>query len=141
MRRLTFLAAVFVCACGRRNPAPPLEVRDVWARPADSAAVTAVYMTILNHETLPVKLSTAASPLAVSVTLHETMEMGGMVHMMPLDTGLTIAAGDSLVLREGAKHFMALGLTRHLAGGDSLPLELHLGDGRVLHATAAVRSP
>jgi copper(I)-binding protein len=118
-----------------------VEVRDAWARPADSASVTAVYLTIVNHEQLPVKLSTASSPFALSVTLHETMDMGGMMHMMPLDSAQTIAAGDSLVLREGAKHFMALGLRRHLAGGDSLPLELHLSDGRVLRATAAVRAP
>lgn len=141
MRRLTLLAAVLVCACGRPTPTPPVEVRDVWARPADSASVTAAYLIILNHGQLPVQLSSASSPLAVSVTLHETMDMGGMMHMMPLDSAQTIAAGDSLVLREGAKHFMVAGLTRKLSGGDSLPLELHFSDGRVLHATAAVRTP
>jgi copper(I)-binding protein len=141
MRRLTFLAAVLVCACSRRPTTPPVEVRDAWARPADSASVTAVYLAMLNHEQLPVKLSSASSPVAESVTLHETMEMGGMVHMMPLDSAQTIAAGDSLVLREGAKHLMVMGLRRKLTAGDSLPLELHLSDGRVLQVRAAVRAP
>ena len=142
MRRLTFLAALLASACGERAPAPPpIEVRDAWARSADSAAVTAAYLTIVNHETLAVTLSSASSPLAESVTLHETMDMGGMVHMMPLDSAQAIAAGDSLVLREGAKHFMVAGLTRMLSGGDSLPLELHFSDGRVLRVTAAVRAP
>ena len=141
MRRLTFLAAVLVCACGRRVPTPTVEVRDVWARPADSASVTAVYMAMLNHEQLPVTLSSASSPLAVSVALYETMEMGGMMHMMPLDSAQTVATGDSLVLREGAKHLMVTGLRHKLTAGDSLPLELHLSDGRVLHATAAIRAP
>ncbi|MEK7239884.1 MAG: copper chaperone PCu(A)C [Gemmatimonadota bacterium] len=142
MRRLTFLAALLASACGGRAPAPaPIEVRAPWARPADSAAVTAAYLTLFNHEALAVTLSSASSPLAESVTLHETMQMSGMVHMMPLDSGQVIAPGDSLVLAEGAKHLMVMGLKRTLTGGDSLPLELRFSDGRVLHATAAVRAP
>lgn len=136
------LCAVALSACARRDPAPPIiEVRDAWARAADSAAVTAVYLTVLNHEAQPVTLVSAASTAAESVTLHETMQMSGMVHMMPLDSAQRIAAGDSLVLREGAKHLMATGLTRTLVGGDSLPLVLTLGDGRVIRATAVVRAP
>jgi copper(I)-binding protein len=142
MRRLTFLAAVLASACGGRAPAPaPIEVRAAWARPADSAAVTAAYLTIVNHETLAVTLSAASSPVAESVTLHETMQMNGMVHMMPLDSGQVIAPGDSLVLAQGARHFMVIGLKRTLAGGDSLPLVLRFSDGREVHATAAVRAP
>ena len=142
IRRPLFLAFLLASACGPRAPAsPPIEVRDAWARAADSATVTAAYLTILNHETRAVTLSAASTPLAESVTLHETMDMNGMVHMMPLDSAQTIAAGDSLVLAPGAKHLMMTGLRRTLAGGDSLPLELRFSDGRVVHATAAVRAP
>lgn len=140
MRRL-IIGAVVLSACTRRAPAPPIEVRDAWARAADSATVTAVYLTLVNHEGQPVTLASFASPAAASVTLHETMQMSGMVHMMPLDSAQRIAAGDSLVLREGAKHLMVTGLTRTLVGGDSLPLTLTLGDGRVIRASAAVRAP
>ena len=142
MRRLMCLAFLLAPACGERPPAPPpIEVHDAWARAADSATVTAAYLTILNHEIQAVTLSSASSPLAESVTMHETMEMNGMVHMMPLDSAQTIAAGDSLVLAPGAKHLMMTGLRRTLAGGDSLPLELRFSDGHVVHATAAVRAP
>lgn len=141
MRRVLITAAVVLCACGRRAPTATIEVRDAWARSADSATVTAVYLTLVNHEVRPVTLSSASSPMAQSVTLHETMEMNGMMHMMPLDSAQTIGAGDSLVLRQGGKHLMVVGLRRTLAPGDSLPLELHISDGRVLHASAAVRAP
>ena len=140
MRTLIF-CAVALSACARRDAALPIEVRDAWARAADSATVTAVYLTVLNHEAQSVTLVSASSAAAESVTLHETMQMSGMVHMMPLDSAQVIAAGNSLVLREGTKHLMVTGLKRRLAGGDSLPLLLTLGDGRVLHATAAVRAP
>jgi len=139
--RIFICCAVVLSACARRDAAAPIEVRDAWARAADSAAVTAVYLTVLNHETQPVTLDSVSSAVAESVTLHETMQLSGMVHMMPLDSAQLIAAGDSLVLREGAKHLMVTGLRRKLVGGDSLPLVLTLGDGRVIRATAVVREP
>jgi copper(I)-binding protein len=130
-------------ACGGSGtPArPTIAVHGAWARPADSATVTAVYLVVANNEAKPVTFVSALSPLAESVTLHETMAMAGMVHMMPLDSAQVIAAGDSLVLAEGAKHLMVAGLKRKLAAGDTLPLVLTFGDGRTLNAAAIVRAP
>ena len=141
MRRLVFVSAVLASACGGRAPTLTIEVRDAWARPADSAATTAAYFVVLNHEKTPVTLTAESSPLAESASLHETMEMSGMVHMLPLDSAQLIAPGDSLVLKEGAKHLMVSGLKRKLAAGDSLPLVLNFSDGRVVKATALVRAP
>ena len=139
--RLLISLLVLAAACGREAPGPALQVHGAWTRPADSATVTAAYLVIVNHEPAPVTLVSAASPFAASVTLHETMQMGGMVHMMALDSAQVIAEGDSLVLAEGAKHLMITGLTRRLAAGDSLPIALTLGDKRVLQAMAVVRAP
>jgi copper(I)-binding protein len=134
----TLLLAV---ACGRAASVTPIEAHGAWTRPADSATVMAAYLVVVNHEKAPVSLNSASSPLAESVTLHETMQMGGMVHMMALDSVQVIAAGDSLVLTEGGKHFMVSGLRRALAAGDSLPIALTFGDQRVVHVMAAVRAP
>ena len=141
MRHHFILAAVLACACTERRPSPTLEVRDAWARPADTAGTTAAYLTIVNRDTAPVALSAESSPVAESVSLHETMAMSGMVHMVPLDTPQTIRSRDSLTLTQGAKHLMVVGLKRTLSVGDSLPLVLTFTDGRVLHATAVVRAP
>jgi copper(I)-binding protein len=103
--------------------------------------MTAAYLVIVNHEAAPVTLSAESSPIAESVALHETMQMSGMVHMLPLEAPQSIGAGDSLVLKQGAKHLMVLGLKRRLAAGDSLPLVLTFSDGRIVHAAAAVRAP
>ncbi len=143
MRRACVLLAILgAAACGGRNaPSGVVEVRNAWARPADSGLVSAVYLSIVNGTASPVSYKSASSPLAEDVSLHETMAMGNMVHMMPLDTVPPIAPGDSLVLAEGAKHLMVSGLRRRLAAGDSLPLAITLRDGRVLHVNAAVRTP
>ena len=136
---------VVAVACGTSDTAAvavrPLDVQGAWARPADSGLVTAVYLVIVNRDTAPVTFIGAASALAESVTLHETMEMAGMVHMMPLDSAQVIAANDSLVLAEGAKHLMVTGLRRKLAAGDSLPVTLSFAGNKTVVLHAAVRAP
>lgn len=141
MKRFLIACSFLIAACGRGTSGPALEVRGAWTRPADSATVAAAYLVVLNPEKAAVTLVSASSPLAESVTLHETMQMNGMVHMMALDSAQVIAAGDSLVLAEGAKHLMVTGLKRRLAAGDSLPLVLTFGDTRVVYVMAAVRAP
>jgi copper(I)-binding protein len=141
MRRPTVLAAFLMAACSARTSASPIEVRDAWARPADSAGTTAAYLVIINRDSTPVALTAESSPTAESVTLHQTMAMAGMVHMMPLDTPQTILPGDSLALRAGARHLMVTGLRRKLSAGDTLSLSLTFGDGRVVRTTATVRAP
>lgn len=139
----SFLA--LAAACGRSDPAAvavrPLEVQRAWARPADSGLVSAVYLVIVNGDSASATFIGAASALAESVTLHETMEMAGMVHMMPLDSAQVIAAHDSLVLTEGAKHLMVTGLRRKLSAGDSLPLTLTFAGNKTIEVNAAVRTP
>ncbi len=139
---MLFVAVLAPCAgCSMRAPVPSIEVRDAWARPADSAATTAAYFTVLNHEKATVTLQSESSPFAGSVSLHESMEMDGMAHMMPVTAPVAIAAADSLVLKAGARHLMVMELTRRLTAGDSLPLLLRFTDGRDVRAVAIVRAP
>lgn len=135
------LLAMVACRSGAPAATAPIEVRGAWTRPAAPGALTAAYMVIVNHERQPVTLRAFSSPLAESMTLHETMQMSGMVHMMPLDSAQAIAAGDSLVLAEGAKHLMISGLKRALAAGDSLPFTVTFADGRTVATSAIVRAP
>lgn len=133
--------AIALVACIDRPVKPSLAVRDAWARAADSAATTAAYFVIVNHETTTVSLTAVSSPVAESATLHESMKMDGLVHMVALDAQQPIVPGDSLVLAEGARHLMVAGLKRAIAAGDSLPLELRFSDGRVIRVSAIVRAP
>ena len=135
------MATVACLGCSAGVPASPIEVRLAWARPADSAATTAVYFVVVNHEPGPLTLTSESSPIAEATSLHETMEMSGMIHMTAVEEPVVIAPGDSLVLQPGARHLMASGLTRRLSAGDSLPLVLNFADGRTVSAIAVVRAP
>lgn len=141
MRQLS-LALLALAACGGAASRPhTVAVTGAWARTADSGTVTAAYFTLINGTANPVTFTEASSPIAASVSLHQTMDMGGMVHMMPLDSAQVLTSGDSLVLAEGAKHLMVSGLTRGLAAGDSLPITLKFADGSTMQVRAAVRAP
>ncbi|MEQ1691745.1 MAG: copper chaperone PCu(A)C [Gemmatimonas sp.] len=141
MRRWSALCVFAVIACADGAPVPLIEIREAWARPADSAATTAAYFVIANHDTTTISLTAQSSPWAESVALHETMLMGDMVHMTPVSAPMAIAPGDSLVLKEGAKHLMVSALARPLVAGDSLPVVLTFGDGRTVRVSVLVRSP
>lgn len=144
MRRILFpvLSAAIACSRSADAPAPSatLAVHDAWVRAADSGMVTAAYLTVVNPELLGVTIEGASSPFAVSVSLHMTHAMDGMVHMIPLDT-VMVASRDSVVFAVNAKHFMVNGLARTLHAGDSLPIVLTFVGGRSLAFNAAVRSP
>lgn len=135
------LTVSLACACSSGGTKPPIEVRNAWARPADSAATTAAYLTIVNNEAAAVSLASSSSPVAVSAQVHETMLMDGMAHMMPATEPVSIAPGDSLVLKPGARHLMVSGLKQRLVAGDSMLLLLHFVDGREVRAMASVRAP
>ena len=141
MHRWCLCAALVCIACSAGVPPSPIEVRLAWARPADSAATTAAYFVVVNHESGAVTLTSESSPIAEATSLHETMEASGMMHMTAVQGPVVIAPGDSLVLKPGARHLMASGLTRRLSVGDSLPLVLTFADGRTVRAVAVVRAP
>ncbi len=143
--QLAVALLALAAACGGRDapaPSPPaaLSVHDAWSRAADSGMVTALYFSLVNTEAAPVTLTGASSPLAEAVSLHETHEMSGMVHMMALDSAF-VAAGDSVVLAEGGKHLMVTALHRKLVAGDTLPVTLTFAGGRTLEIKAAIRVP
>jgi copper(I)-binding protein len=128
-------------ACAPAAARPPLEVVDAWARPVDSAATTAVYFVLHNREAAPVSVIRFASPVSEAVMLHESVQRDGTVHMTMLMEPQTVAPGDSLVLKPGGKHLMAEAVVRALVAGDSVPMAVTLGDGRVVQVKAVVRAP
>ena len=139
--RILLLLAAAACGCSARSSRPPLEMRAAWARPADSAASTAAYFVLVNRGPVAVMLVRESSPIAEAVGLHQTMNVDGTAHMSAVDAPLAVASGDSLVLKPGGRHLMVSGLTRRLAGGDSLPLLLHFAGGLTLPTLAVIRAP
>jgi hypothetical protein len=137
---LCMTCGVAAASCVRVEREPAV-VHVAWARAADSAATTGAYLTFVNHDTVTVHVTSWSSPDAQAVELHETMQMNGMMHMMPVTDPPAVVAGDSLVLAPGGKHLMVIGLKKRAAAGDSITLVLATDAGRSLRFGAKVRAP
>lgn len=129
-------------ASGGPSPAPSaaIGITDAWVRAAATTDTpTAAYLTIVNGGTQDDALLGATSPGAASVELHETaMDSSGMAGMHPVDR-LAVAAGATVKLEPGGYHLMLTGLTKPLAAGDTLVLDLTFEHAGKIVVQAEVR--
>jgi periplasmic copper chaperone A len=101
-------------------------VTDAMARPAPlEGGAGGAFMTIRNETGQADRLSSAASPAAQSVELHETVDDNGVMRMVPQPDGWEVAPGERLALKPGGKHIMLLGLIRPLKAGDIIEVTLN----------------
>lgn len=100
-------------------------VNAAWARATPPGAkVGAAYGTIVNDGTSADRLVRVTSPAAEEASFHETVEQDGVAQMRPLEKGLSVAGGETVVLAPGGLHIMLMGLKGPLKAGEVLPLTL-----------------
>jgi copper(I)-binding protein len=109
---LTLAAILFVGLTVWAAEMAQIDVADAWARPTvGSSRISTAYMTIANKGATDDRLKSARTLKATSVELHQTtMTADGVMQMRPVEDGLPVEAGSSLVLAPGGAHFMLLGL-------------------------------
>ena len=123
LRSASIVAAVALVACSGSGAGAPT-IEGAWARPGVAGAESAAYLTITGPSDQADALLSASSPDAATVELHEaTTDAQGMMGMHPIDR-LDIHAGETVELKPGGYHLMMMGLTRDLAVGGTLQLEL-----------------
>jgi copper(I)-binding protein len=117
-----------------------LVVEDAWVRGLPpGVANTAAYMTLRNTGRDDLVLTGATSPLAASVQLHNTMDHGGMLHMMHVDK-LVVPAGANVKLASGGMHLMLMELSAMPQPGMDVELTLQFADGSSQTLQLPVRS-
>ena len=115
-----------------------LIVARAWLRePPPGVDVAAAYLIVHNAGRSAVRLTGARSPLARTVTLHESMESGGLSRMRPL-TGIDLPVNGDIEFKPGGRHIMLQGLEHPLHAGDRVPLVLLFADGTKISAAALV---
>jgi len=119
--------------------APPLTAQDAWIRATPGSDVAAAYLTVHNTATHAVSIVGVRCACAGHAMIHESTISNGQSTMRPREP-LSIAAGATLRFAPGGLHIMLQGLTRPLAPGDEVPLELLLEDGGSLSVSARVRA-
>jgi periplasmic copper chaperone A len=140
---LVAAASLVAAACTPRSapPAPRrVAVANSWARIADFGAASGAYLEIANNDTAAITLVGVSTNDADAAEVHESMQAGGMVHMMPR-TALRIAPAEVVKMAPGGLHVMLVGLRRALAVGDSVRLQLHFSDSTIVPVTVPVVTP
>jgi copper(I)-binding protein len=131
----TFLAACAVAAfatapaSAHSYKAGAIEIDHPWTRPAPAGATGGGFLIIRNTGPIPVTLTSATTPAARSVSLHQTTVTGGIARMSALPAGLPVAPGATVSLAPGGYHLMLEGLTAPLVAGGRAPLTLNFSGG------------
>ena len=143
--RLLFPAVLLMLAAGgalaqsAAPAAPPaLTVTNAWVRAIPGAGVAAVYLTLHNGGRRSLVITGVRCPLAGTAMIHETRVVNGVSSMRPHEP-LVIAPGATIVLAPDGLHVMLHDLTRPLAVGSDVPLEIILAGGARIAVSARVR--
>jgi len=105
----------------------------------ESDRVTAAYMIIENPSDDPDRLLSASSEIAATVEIHETTMDGEVMHMRPVEDGVTVPANGQVELKPRGLHIMLMGVRDSLEPGDTVTLTLKFESGRTITVEAPVR--
>ncbi|MDX1554044.1 MAG: copper chaperone PCu(A)C [Marinobacter sp.] len=96
-----------------------------WSRPTPPGVPMGVgYMAITNHGDSDIAFTSATTPRAKNVSIHESTMNDGTMSMRPIKDGLTIPAGETVELKPHGYHLMLEKLKGPLKEGESIPLTL-----------------
>lgn len=118
-----FLALLAVTSCG---PIPQsISIEGAMSRAALEGNNGAAFFTIINPAPEADRLMSVASDVAQSAEIHETIDDGGVMKMIPQPQGFEVPARGRLELKTGGKHIMLMGLKESLEVGDTFQLTLN----------------
>lgn len=96
-----------------------------WSRPTPPGVPMGVgYMAITNGGDSDITFTSADTPRAENVSIHESTVKDGNMSMRPLKEGLAIPAGKTVELKPHSYHLMLEKLKGPLKEGESIPLTL-----------------
>ena len=102
-----------------------IEIANPWARATHkSAPVGGAYMTITNKGAEADRLMGASTPLASKAEVHQMTMDKGVMTMRPVQGGLEIKPGETVVLKPDSFHLMLMGLKQPLAQGQRIKATL-----------------
>ncbi|KMO44349.1 copper chaperone [Methylobacterium tarhaniae] len=98
-----------------------LTVTAPWIRATPGGAkVAGGYLQVTNTGKEPDRLVSASIPLAARGEVHQMAMDKGVAKMAPVEAGLVIKPGETVVLKPGGYHLMFMDLTGPVKAGDTL---------------------
>jgi hypothetical protein len=135
------LLAMAIGAQSRAATAPPrIEVKDAWIRWLPGTVPSGGYLTLVNPTDSPMKLTGAESDDYGSVSLHQSLEQGGVSSMHPVDV-IVVKPHSTLALGDSGYHLMLMNAKKPLKPGDTVIIDLLFADGSRIGCPFQLRSP
>ncbi len=135
------LALAGGAAAAQTYKAGSIEVADPWARATPKgAAVGGAYMTITNRGTEADRLVSVSTPAADKAEVHQMLMENGVMTMRPVQGGLEIKPGETVVLKPQSFHLMLFGLKQPLAQGQHLKATLDFAKAGKIDLEYAIES-
>jgi len=135
MKTSLLIGAILVAAPAVAR-APALHVGG-WARAGVSSS--AAYISVHNGGGAD-RLLGASSPVAASVSIHDSQNDGGVMRMRAAGA-MPVAAGGSIAMKPGGLHIMLMGLKAPLRPGTKLPITLRFEKAGLVRASLPVLPP
>jgi copper(I)-binding protein len=120
-----FLTAVAPAAAADDYDVGTIHISQTWSRAtAKGAATGAGYMTITNKGAAPDKVSCVSDDASAQCEIHSMTMEGGVMKMRPVEGGLEIKPGESIMLKPGGYHVMFRELRHPLEQGATVKATL-----------------
>ena len=118
-----------------------IEIGSPWARATPKGApVAGAYMTITNKGTEADRLVGVSSPVASKAEVHQMSMDNGVMSMRPVQGGLEIKPGQTVVLNPDSFHLMLMGLKQPLTQGEHMKATLDFAKAGKLDVEFVVES-
>lgn len=115
-----------------------VSVADAWTKATDGP-MTGSFGILKNSSSADITVTSASSPVANMVQLHETVMVDGAMQMQEKQGGFVIPAGGSVTLEPGGNHVMLMDLTGPIQPGDDISITLSLSNGQSVTYTAIAK--
>jgi copper(I)-binding protein len=116
----------------------PLAVTDPWVKATDTE-MSGAFGIIENTSDTEVIISSATSPQAGKMEIHEVIDKDGQMVMQPKEGGLVIPAGGSATLKPGSDHLMLMALPAPIAAGDEVEITVTCSTGGTVTWTSVAK--
>ena len=139
-KTLALFTALLLIAAAAAAQTGSVEVRDAWARATPGKAdIGAAYLTL--ESPTDDRLTGLSTPVASTAQVHTMTMEGGVMKMRPVEGGLEIKPGESVMLKPGGYHVMFRELKHPLEQGATVKATLkfeHAGTVEVNYPVLAL---
>jgi periplasmic copper chaperone A len=122
-----------------------IHISQPWSRATPKGATSgAGYMTLTNNGAAPERVSCVSDDASAQCQIHSMTMEGAVMKMRPVEGGLEIKPGESIMLKPGGNHMMFLSLKHPLVQGGAVKATLkfeHAGTIEVEYPVLAIGAP